>query len=151
MAELFGTDRMKDWDEIEEQNFEPLPAGWYDMMVTESEMKTSKAGNDYLAITLSGIADNCTNKKVFMNLNLFHHNETVSRIAQQQLKQLCQAAGVERPKDSSEIHDIPVLVKLVIEEDENYGAKNIAKGFKPAEQAQLAQKTVEGDTPPWQK
>ena len=47
--------------------------------------------------------------------NLKHHNPKVQAIGQKQLKRLCEAVGVEKFKDTHELHGKPFMMTVKIE------------------------------------
>jgi hypothetical protein len=66
-------------------------------------------------------------------LNVRHNNPTAEKIAQQQLRELCDSIGVVRMQDTVELHNRPVQVKVKIRKDESgqYEDQNEVTGFKP--------------------
>jgi len=80
-------------------------------------------------------------------------------IAQRSLSSICRAIGVNSPKDSAELRDKPMMVKLAVKPaDGQYGASNEVKGYDvvsgataaPAPAAATATASVGGgSTPPW--
>lgn len=131
--------------------FEALPAGDYPAMVTASENKPTKAGTgSYLSITIELQGGGYQGRRVWTNLNLNNPNPTTVEIAQKQLAELCNATGVLQVRDSSQLHNIPIIVKLSCKKDDYSGdMKNEVKGFKkmvatasaPAFKAPTAQAT----------
>lgn len=156
-----------------ENNFEVLPAGTYTAQVIESEMVSLKSGNgNALKLTLEILSDGYRGRRVWARLNVRHTNPQAEQIAQQQLKELCEAAGLARISDTVELHNKPVQVKLKIRKDETgqYGDQNEVVSFKAAGgspahatamAAGMAQRAAPaaapanapaaGSTPPWAK
>jgi len=117
--------------------FEPLPAGWYNVMITDSEMKQTKAGTGYyLQLTLQVLDGQYANRKLFERLNLVNPNPTAQEIAQQTLSAICHATGVLQITDSVQLHNKPMAVKTTVKHDEQYGDKNEIKGYKATEAQQ---------------
>jgi hypothetical protein len=67
-------------------------------------------------------------------LNVKHNNPTAEKIAQEQLRELCDAIGIVRMTDTVELHNKPVAVRLKIRKDDTgqYEDQNEVVGFKPA-------------------
>ena len=96
--------------------FEPIPAGEYEMMVVESEMKTTKRGDgQYLELVIQLLDEEYAGRRIWERLNLVNPNEKAVAIAQRQLAELCAAIGVLSLEDSIELHDIPFRAKVKVE------------------------------------
>ena len=118
-------------------SFEPIPAGWYSAMITDSEFKATKNGNgEYLQLRLDVIEGEHEGRVLFDRLNLNNPSQTAVEIAQRQLSAICRAIGVMTPSDSSELHDRPLKVKVSIRPAGNgYEASNEIKAYDSAEGA----------------
>ena len=141
-------------------SFEPIPAGWYSAMITDSEFKATKNGNgEYLQLRLDVIEGEHEGRVLFDRLNLNNPNQTAVEIAQRQLSAICRAVGIMTPSDSSELHDKPLKVKVSIRPAGNgYEASNEIKAYESAEgagapaPAQAGTGTSGGASKkPWQK
>jgi hypothetical protein len=61
--------------EAPKSDYDPLPKGEYMAMVTESQMKITKAGTgEYLALTMQIIEGKYADRKIWENLNLHNPN-----------------------------------------------------------------------------
>jgi hypothetical protein len=121
--------------EKRENTYELLPAGWYTAQVTESEIVELKSGNGQaLKLTFEVLQDSYRGRKVWLRLNVRHTNQKAESIAQQQLRELCDSIGLARFRDTTELHNKPVQIKVKIRKDETgqYEDQNDATGFKPA-------------------
>jgi len=93
--------------------FDPIPAGKYVAIITDSEMKATKAGNgQYLELTLQVVEGEHNGRLVWARLNLDNPNRQAVEIARKELSAICHAIGVMTPKDSVELHGIPFIVKV---------------------------------------
>lgn len=146
-------------EEIEPQgSFEPIPAGWYTAMITESEFKPTKNGNgEYLQLRLDVIEGEYEGRILWSRLNLNNPSQTAVEIAQRELSSICRAVGVMQPRDSSELHDRPLKVKVSIRPAGNgYDAINEVKAYDSAEGASApaakpAASSGGASKKPWQK
>lgn len=111
---------------------ETLPAGEYKVEITDSEMKPTKTGGEYLQLTLKVVEGNFANRLLWDRLNLVNANATAQSIAQATLSQICRSIGRMNVSDSSELHGIPLVAKVVVKDDPQYGPKNEVKGYKSA-------------------
>lgn len=138
----------------ERGDFEPLPAGPYMAQVTDSDVVATKAGTgSILKLTFEVMEGPYANRKFFMNLNFRNPNATAQRIAQEQIKQICDAVGhTGQLTDSEVLHYRPLRAQLVIKRDPEYGDKNEVKkvstlsGSIPANAGQAQAPTAGGTT-----
>ena len=144
MADLGGFDANK----VPDSEFEALPAGEYRAVLIESNKKPTKAANGHLLECKLQIIDGqFKNRTVFDRFNLWNASEKAREIAAQQFAKLCKAVNVPAPKDSSELHMKPVLIKLAVKEYEGRESNEV-KGYKaPLPQTAAAATTTE-KTPP---
>jgi len=112
--------------------FEPLPAGWYNVKITDSELKPTRAGDgNYIALTMEVLDGNYAGRKVFTNLNVDNKNEIAVKIAYEQLSALCYVTGNIQLQDTQQLHGIPFQTKLTVKEASGgYDASNDVKGFR---------------------
>jgi hypothetical protein len=117
------------------EDFKPLPAGWYPVQITESEMlETSKKNGHYLSMVAKVIEGEFVNRQLFIRLNVDNPNEVAVRIANEQLSAICHAVNVLEIDDSEELHGIPFEIKVkVTPATDDYEAGNDVKGFRPLE------------------
>ncbi len=132
MADLNGFDA----DAVEPAtDFEPLPAGKYEAVITDSEFKPTRAGTgSYLQLTFQVIAGPLKNRFLWARLNLTNQNATAVQIAQSQLSAICRAVGVIKPQDSVELHNLPLTIRVHCKTRKDTGEiVNEIKGFSKRE------------------
>ena len=142
-------------------SYEPLPADWYKCVITDTEEKPTKAmTGSYLQLSIEVIEGQYAGRKVFDRLNLKNPNATAVEIAQRSLSSICRSIDVPNPKDSIELRDKPLMVKLAVKPaDGQYGASNDIKEYSaangataaPAAAAAVATAATGAATPPWKK
>ena len=162
MADLRGFDAQT----VEpNDSFDPLPNGDYLCIITASEMKPTKAGDGaYLELEMQVIEGQYQGRKLWDRLNLNNANDTTVKIAKGTLSAICRAVGVLQPKDSCELHDLPMLVKVACKKrDDTDELTNVVKSYKKrdgaafspatvaAPVAPLANAPVKAATPPWKR
>jgi len=117
-----------------QEAFEPLPAGWYNAHIINSEVKPTKDNKSgYLQLDLEIIDGEYANRKVFDRLNLWNRGENavkVCEIAQRQLSAYCHATGVFILQDSNQLHGIPLKIKLAVRTSEGFDPTNDVKAVK---------------------
>lgn len=131
--------------------FEPIPAGKYMAVITESEMKSTKSGNgSYLELTFQVIGGEYKGRLLWSRLNLENPKPLTVQIAKAELSAICRAVGVMQPKDSIELHNLPLLVTVKCRKRDDTGEitnEIKAYGKKDAGIGQPQQSAV--NTPPW--
>lgn len=132
-------------EEAESMEFEVLPGGWYPAEIVKSELKDTRAkdGSKYIALKfritedaeIDGEEVKSEGRFVFTNLNIINKNETAVKIAQSDLKAICEAVGFEGElEDTVDLHDQDMLIKLTVKpETSEWPAKNEIKGYKAIE------------------
>lgn len=138
--------------------FDPIPAGKYLCIIANSEMKPTKAGDgEYLQLELEVIDGPCKGRKLWDRLTLKHPNEMTVKIARGTLSAICRAVGVMAPKDSVELHNLPLVVSVGCKKREDTGdLTNVVKGYAKrgasgASSAPQTAATTNGSVPPWKR
>lgn len=139
-------------DDKPSEGFEPLPAGEYIAAIVDSEMKSTQSGTgEYLKLTWEVMDGKYKGRKLFENLNLQNPNAQAVEIARGTFAAIRRATGVVEPKDSVELHNIPVLIRVGVKKREDTGElQNRITSYKP-KSAQQQQVAPAGVAAPWQK
>lgn len=136
-------------------SYEPIPAGWYKAVFTESEEKPTKAQTgSYLQLTAEIIEGEHQGRKLIERLNLNNPNSTAVEIAQRTLSGICRSIGVMTPRDSTDLHDKPFMVKVAVKPGEGaYGPSNDIKEYAATNGAPAAPAAAPAaaTTPPWKR
>lgn len=107
-----------------------LPAGEYDAVCVKSEKKETNAKDGaYLACEFKVTRGEFQNRSIFCNFNLWLNPAKAEAItiAKGQFSQFCRAVGVLTPKDSSELHNKPFVVKVNAKDGERGMQNNCVK------------------------
>ncbi|MBK9187354.1 MAG: DUF669 domain-containing protein [Phycisphaerales bacterium] len=138
--------------------FDPIPAGKYLAVITESEMKPTKAGQGrYLELTFQILDGPHKGRLVWSRLNLENSNPTTVKLARAELSAVCRAVGVMAPKDSVELHNIPLEVSVGCKKRQDTGdITNVVKGYARKGGGTAAPTTGRpaagaGSPPPWKR
>ena len=117
-----------------QQSFDALPPGRYEAIISESEMKDTKAGTgQYLQLTFTVVGGQHEGRKLWSRLNLVNPNATAVQIAERELSAICHCVGIMEPGDSEELHNIPLTVDVVQELNPQSGQMtNRIKGYSQA-------------------
>ena len=136
-------------------DFDPIPAGKYLAVITESEMKPTKAGTgNYLQLTFQIIEGPYANRLLWARLNLDNPNETARKIAQGELSAICRAVGVLSPNDSVELHNLPLVINVRCKKRSDTGEiVNEIKGYskKDSPGVPTGDASAAKTTPPWKR
>jgi len=136
-------------------DFEPIPAGKYLAAITESEMKATKKGDgSYLQLEFTVLEGDYKGRKVWDRLCINHPSDLTQKIARGNLSAICRAIGVMQPRDSVELHNIPLLITVKVKKRaDNNELTNEIKGYesKVVTAGQPPQAPVSDATPPWQR
>jgi len=132
-------------------DFEPIPAGKYLAVITDSEMKPTKSGNgNYLELTFQVIDGPFKGRMLWSRLNLDNPSAQAVQIAQGELSAVCRAVGVMQPKDSIELHNVPLLVTVKCKKRDDTGdVVNEIRGYGKKEAANGTPQQETTSTPPW--
>lgn len=152
MADLQGFDA----NQVEPTgDFEPIPAGKYLAVITESEMRPNKAGTgSLLLLTFQIIEGEHRNRLLWVRLNLDHPNATAVQIARADLSAICRAVGVLAPRDSVELHNLPLVIQVRVKKRTDTGELvNEIKAFTQREPSApvAAAAPASNGAPPWKR
>lgn len=132
-------------------DFSPIPAGKYVAVITNTEMKPTKSGNgSYLEITFQVIEGEFKNRLLWARLNLDNPSEMAVKIARSELSAICRAVGVLEPKDSCELHNLPLVVTVKQKTDSDGEVRNEIKGYAKRETNGRPPQAA-NPTPPWRR
>lgn len=136
--------------------FDPIPAGKYLAVITESEMKPTKSGvGQYLQFTFQIIDGEHKGRLLWARLNLDNPNATTVKIARAELSAICRAVGVMAPKDSVELHNLPLVIKVGHKKRaDNNELANVIKGYEKKNAVAAAAPSANnaaGSVPPWKR
>jgi hypothetical protein len=132
MANLYGFDanNVEPSDELD-----PLPAGKYIAVITDSEMKPTKSGSgNYLQLTFQIVEGEYANRLLWVRLNLDNPNATAVEIARRELSAICRSVGVLVPTDSVDLHNLPCCIHVRVKKRSDTGElQNEIKGYSKKE------------------
>ena len=118
--------------EVEPASFDAIPAGKYQAVITESEMKETKSGTgEYLQLTFEIIEGDFKGRKLWARLNLSNPNQQAVQIARGELSAICRAVNVLQPGDSVELHNLPLTIAVKVKTDADGEVRNEIKGYSP--------------------
>lgn len=113
--------------EVEQRDFEPIPAGKYVLQVADAEVRETKSGTgEYIWAELEVVGSDFEGRKIFTNFNIKNDNEKAVEIGMQQLKSMMLAAGKKdcALKNASDLCGLRALAKVKVRKDETWGDRN---------------------------
>jgi hypothetical protein len=149
MADLHGFDANTVEPATE---FEAIPAGKYIAAITGSEMKPTKAGNgSFLELTFEVVEGEFKGRKLWARLNLQNPNQIAVKIARAELSSICRAIGILQPRDSVELHNLPLVVTVKQKAGQDGEVRNEIKGYAKKEALSGKPAQAATNTPPWRR
>jgi hypothetical protein len=134
---------------------DPVPAGKYVAAITASEMKPTKNGaGQYLECEYQILDGDHKGRKLWSRHTLQHPSAQTVQIARGELSAICRAIGIMQPKDSAELHNLPMTVTVKLKKrDDNGEMTNEVTAWAKKDAAvgvpQQAGATGGPATPPW--
>ena len=118
-------------------------------------MKPTKNGDGaYLELTFEVLDGEYKGRKVWANLNLENPSQTAVKIARAELSSICRAVGVMTPSDSTDLHNLPLVIRVKCKKRKDTGdLTNEVKGFekKGALTASTPAPQATDDSKPWKR
>lgn len=133
--------------------FDVIPAGKYNAVISDSEMKDTRSGTGrYLQLEFEIIDGEFKNRRLWARLNLENPNADAVRMARADLSAICRAVNVLMPKDSLELHNLPLVITVRCKKNQDDEMTNEIKGYAPKASAKAstpAPQTGADNNPPW--
>lgn len=137
--------------------FEAIPAGNYIAAIIASETKPTKnGGGSYLQLSFQILEGEYKGRLLWARLNLNNANALTVQIARAELSAICRAAGIMTPKDSVELHNLPMQISVKCRKRQDTGEiTNEIRGYAKRDAASgVPQQQVSGlgeVLPPWKR
>lgn len=121
-----------DLTDVKESTFAPIPAGVYNLVVTNAEDSVTKNMDKRLKLTFSVADGEYAGRKIFEGYQLTG-NETAVTIGKSQLKSLWKLTGHDTfvIDSADQFLNLEVAASVKVKTDETYGDKNTISTFKP--------------------
>jgi hypothetical protein len=111
----------------------PLPVGEYTVAVVESQMRPNRSGvGSHLELTFQVLEGEFKGRLLWERLSLQHANEQAVKIARARLASLCRAVSVPTPQDSTELHNLPLVIRTGLRRrDDTHELATVIRDYKP--------------------
>jgi len=132
-------------------DFTPIPSGDYLALITDSDMKPTKNGaGQYLELKFQIVEGEYKGRNQWARLNLNNPSSQAVEIAKRELSSICRAVGVMRPKDSMDLHDLPLIISVKVTKRADTGEpSNEIAGYKSRAEARTEPAATSEDAPDW--
>jgi hypothetical protein len=97
---------------------DPIPAGHYEAKIVSSQMLATVDG-DRLDLTFEILGGAHDGRTVVKELPLHSRNANKRSQSRAELTRVCRATGVMAPQDSSDLHEIPMMVTIGVNKRRN--------------------------------
>jgi hypothetical protein len=117
------------------EEFKPVPAGDYNLLIEAVELKPTKAGTgSYLSLKLKVQDGQFAKRVIFDMITYTNPNPQAVEIGHRKLSALCRAAGIMQLSDTQQLVNRVVSAKVGIREDKTgqYEPQNEVKVYKSA-------------------
>ena len=112
--------------------FDAIPAGKYLAVITHSDKITTKDNKGhFLLLEFEIVEGDYKNRKLWSRLNIDNKNPETVRIANADLAAICRAVNVMQPRDSSELHNLPLTIVVKCRKNQDDEIVNEIKGYAP--------------------
>lgn len=121
-------------EEDYKNNYSPLPAGEYPVVVTDTEIKPTKEGTGKFVKVTHQVVDGPYNGKFIVNnINIQNPNPVAVEISKKTLAKIEKALGlpVGGLQNHEQMRGVPVRVHLTVKQDDKYGPGNEIKNYLP--------------------
>lgn len=96
---------------------DPIPAGWYIVLMDESDLVPTSKGGLMLKCRFSVLDGQYVGRKLFAQINLKNDNPVAQEIGFRELSAIAHAVNVLHVGNSEQLHGLPMKVKVKIRTD----------------------------------
>lgn len=108
-------------------DFEPLPAGEYLTMITESTLENTKTGGRMVKLAYTVMEGQFEGRKLWSQHNIENRNPKAEEIGRKELSRIAHAISQPMISDTDQLLQQIVRIRIVIKNDPGYGPKNEVK------------------------
>ena len=130
ISEALGGDF--DAESIPIPSYEPIPAGWYAAEIDAAKVQdNNKNTGKLLYLEYVALNEPYAGRRVFQRINLSNPNAQAVEIGQRELAALSMACGITSLRDSAELLQKQIDIKLKVKKDEGREPENAVVGYRP--------------------
>ena len=144
----------------QQNNYDPIPEGWYDVVISKAEVKPTKdSTGQYISIRYDVTGPTHQGRVVFSIVNIKNKSPEAENIGRQQLGSIMRAIGLTRVDDTDQLIGGRLQAKVTIRKQDGYDPTNDVRGYKAIDGAVLPSASVAKEpagvtgkaSPPWAK
>lgn len=112
--------------------YAPIPNGEYVSIIQGSELKRNKDDTgSYINFKFQIVEGQYKGRLIWSIANIIHVDKEKEARGRVQLAIVCKAVGVPEPRDTTELHNIPLVIVIKVEKDVfSGGMKSNVKSYK---------------------
>jgi hypothetical protein len=134
MAQLNEVFDIKDLPQGNNNDYTPLPDGWYTTHINAASLESTKAGTgSYIKVRYDITGPTHQGRVVFGNFNVRNPSTKAEEIGRQQLGDLMRSIGLTRVADTDQLVGCNCQIKLTTKVQEGYEPSNEIRGWKAVE------------------
>lgn len=130
-------------------SYDAIPAGLYEATIANAEIKDSKSGGKYINVRYDITGPSHAGRVVFGMITISNANPKAEEVGRQQLGELIRAIGLDKLSDTDQLIGGSLIIKVTVENSEQYGSQNRVSGFRPIPKPMTTKPTT--NKAPWQK
>lgn len=118
----------------EDNSFNLVPAGWYQMFISKAELRPTKSGGSMISVTYDITGPTHQGRKIFGNFNWENSNPVAQEIGRKQFAQQVRALGLPGIQQLEDLINLPFDGKVGIQKskDPQYEDSNRVTAFAAA-------------------
>ena len=117
-----------------------------------ADKSTNVNPDTHLELTFQILEGDLKGRQVWARLNLHNPNAQTVKIARGELSAICRAVDVMTPRDSVDLHNLPMVITVRCKKREDTGEiSNEVRGYAKREAANGVPQQATTDTPPWMR
>ena len=135
---------------VQTTSYDAIPAGMYEASISNAEIKDSKSGGKYINVRYDITGPSHSGRVVFGMITISNANPKAEEIGRQQLGELIRCIGLDKLADTDQLIGGKLIVKITVENSEQYGEQNRVANFRPLKSG-TPNAEAKTNTPPWQR
>jgi len=140
---------------VAEDTYAPLAEGWYTAIISNVELKDTKAGTGkYLSVRYDITGPTSQGRVVFANITVVNPSEKAERIGREQIGKIMSILKLKEAGNSDVFVGHAIGIKLSIRRSEEWGDRNEVREYKPADFGEFKATPSPADNqsaPPWKR
>ncbi len=109
-----------------------IPSGQYEAEVIDSAKRPARSGDgEFLQLCYQIVSGEYRHRVVWVRLHVGSANETISRMAKEELAAICRAAGIDRLTDSSQLHHKVMQISIGVRHRGGADITNVVRAYAP--------------------